>query len=426
MNRFPASVPAVPGYMQTGSVWPGTGVAASCRTIASRLSVWTVCLLLLTGMYFPTSIEGEITTVLSIVAGSILGVGLLLLIVTCGVAGPPQFAIACAVFIIICAATLFSPFTQKAYGALVPLSLLTVLLCVDLRSVPAVSLIGRVFTLVNLINLTGAALLMANLPDVNQFLIQNYSAFYPELVRAMLGAGKPVLTFATHSLAGFAFYIYFYLCLRTHIETGRVLDYLFALSYLLILMLIGSFSSYAFALLAVGQLVLRLRWRRPLMIVVPLVLFIGLAIAWAMPDTSILDEQYAAIMDVLSLDANGIRGRYVGRGELTSSIRFITEFPFSPVGAGYSSDLMYGDSGPVEYMLRGSVPLVLAIYGGLWLFFRRNLRSRAQGWFLFGVFLLFELGFSNLLYFRTQYLMPFVVVYLNSLEVSRTMKNART
>jgi hypothetical protein len=353
---------------------------------------------------------------LSIAASSILGAGLTLLVISCGLAGPVQFAIATSVFIIICFATLLSPFTQMAYGALAPLSLLTVLLCVHLRNIPAAPIFGRMFAVVNVANLAGVALLISNLPEVNQFVIEHYSAFYPELVPSMLAAGKPVLTFGTHSLAGFAFYMFFYLCLRTHIATGSVWQYLSAVGYVLVLLLISSFSSYMLAMLAAVQLIVQLNWRRPLMIAVPLVIFIGLAITWALPEGSFVGERLSAIAEVLSLDANGFRGRYAGHGELTSSLRFITAFPFSPVGAGYSPDLMYGDSGPVEYMLRGSVPLVLAIYGGLALFFRRNLISKTQALLLFIVFLGFELGFSNLLYFRTQFLIPFLVVYLNYIE----------
>jgi hypothetical protein len=50
------------------------------------------------------------------------------------------------------------------------------------------------------------------------------------------------------------------------------------------------------------------------------------------------------------------------------------------------------------------------------MFLRGSVRSRAAGVFLFCLFVSFETGFSNLLYFRTLYLLPYVVVYLNSLE----------
>jgi hypothetical protein len=153
-----------------------------------------------------------------------------------------------------------------------------------------------------------------------------------------------------------------------------------------------------------------------LLIALPLLIVAGLAIALTVPETTIVHEQLSAIGDVLSLDTNGLRGRYSGQGALTSNLRYVASAPFSPVGAGFHPDLMYGDSGVIEFLLRGSVPLVLLIYTGLFVFLKSNLASRSQALFLFAVLLGFEIGFSNLLYFRTQFFVPFVVVYLNHLE----------
>jgi hypothetical protein len=50
------------------------------------------------------------------------------------------------------------------------------------------------------------------------------------------------------------------------------------------------------------------------------------------------------------------------------------------------------------------------------MFFRKNLRSRREALFLYLVFLSFEVGYSNFQYSRTQYFLPFLMVYLNSLE----------
>jgi hypothetical protein len=83
---------------------------------------------------------------------------------------------------------------------------------------------------------------------------------------------------------------------------------------------------------------------------------------------------------------------------------------------GFSPQLWYADSGPVEYILKGSFPLLFAVYTGAFLFFRRNLRSKRRAMFVFLVFLGFELGYTNLQYIRTQCLLPFVVIYLNGLD----------
>lgn len=412
MTCLPTASPIYAPVLSLASDQGRTGMG----TIARRLSPWIIASLTVIGLYFPTSIEGRISTELLIAASAAMGIGLLSLVIACGIAGALQFAIAASVFVIIGIATLFSPFTEIAYGALMPISLLTALLCVQLRWIPGTTALQRTFTIINWVNLLAVVLIVAEVREVSRLLIDSYSAFYPELVPSMLGAGKPVLTFATHSLAGFFFYLFFYMCLRSYVVTGRRLHYLFAFSYVVVLILVNSFSSYMFAALAVLQLLFRFNKRRPLLIALPALIVAGLAIALAVPETTIVHEQLSAIGNVLSLDTNGLRGRYSGQGALTSNLRYITSSPFSPVGAGFHPDLMYGDSGVIEFLLRGSVPLVLFIYTGLFLFLRRNLVSRSQALFLFAVLFGFEIGFSNLLYFRTQLFLPFVVVYLNHLE----------
>jgi hypothetical protein len=76
--------------------------------------------------------------------------------------------------------------------------------------------------------------------------------------------------------------------------------------------------------------------------------------------------------------------------------------------------LYLGDSGVVVNALRGSVPLLIAVYGGLWLFLVSNLADRRTAAWIWFCTVLFEIGFTPLQYFRFVAFVPFLVVYLNT------------
>lgn len=98
------------------------------------------------------------------------------------------------------------------------------------------------------------------------------------------------------------------------------------------------------------------------------------------------------------------------------AMQFLKEHPLRPLGVSSRPELLIGDMGFIDYLLRGSVFLVCWAYLGLFFFLKRSLIVRFDLYFLFGVILAFELGFSVLSYFRMLYLLPFFVIYLNGLR----------
>jgi len=120
---------------------------------------------------------------------------------------------------------------------------------------------------------------------------------------------------------------------------------------------------------------------------------------------------------ILNSDVNGLLPRYGPGGALRIPLSYLVHHPLSPIGfttpsALVEGDTALGDSGPVEYLLRGSIPLLVLVYFGLYRFLRFNLPLRGHALFLFLVIVAFEAGFSSLVYFRTLYLLPFFVIYL--------------
>ena len=63
--------------------------------------------------------------------------------------------------------------------------------------------------------------------------------------------------------------------------------------------------------------------------------------------------------------------------------------------------------------LRGSVPLVIAVYFGLYRFLRDNLSDRRHLTPLLSALLLFETGYTVLTYHRLVYLLTFAILYLD-------------
>lgn len=316
--------------------------------------------------------------------------------------------------------SLFSPCQEVRYlGYGGPYLLLALLFALNLRDV--VPHANTLF-LLNVI-LISLGLISHFKPDLVQaFFADHYSAFRPgpELVEEMLQSGKPVLSFVTHSLAAFFFWLFFYLNWQTWERRGKVLYIGFSLSYMLLALMLQSFSGYAvvvIGLLVILHTLVKRRSGLGILAIVTCLSLIGLVAARGGVGEGVIDSVY----ETANSRENGILGRYTGNGPGVLSLGYLSQNPLRPIGLGYSSDLpVISDSGLIELAVRGSFPLVLVVYGGFWWFLRRNVKWRRSRIVLFAAFMAFELGFSNLLYFRTLYLLPFAVAYLNSLEGARS------
>jgi hypothetical protein len=387
------------------------------RALPNRSATLLMAMLLAIGLYFPTS-HGEVISIplYLFTAASLFSILILLLLRRRGILGPFAVLNAAALNVILLLCTLFSPFTQIAYGGYVPVVLFSLLFCVSVKDVRLTATTRTLFNAANGINIGLAALLLLHVESVTQFFLANYAFGYDDLVVNMLSENKPVLTFGSHSLAGFFYYLLFYLTFQTFAKTGSKLNLVYAVCYVALLTSLFSFTAVVFTAVAVVQLVLHFQWHKaPLAgLAATGVLFAG--VVFVAPRLTVLDNFNNDIQDVLRREENGLAGRYSSSGGLAADLDYIASHPLKPIGLGLSHELWYSDSGPVEYFLKGSLPLLLTVYTGAFLFFRRNLKSKHQSLFVFLVFLSFELGFSNLQYFRTQCLLPFLVVYLNGLE----------
>src|SRR6266566_7072567 len=378
-------------------------------------------ILLIAGMYLPTSIHTAESPLLALVSFVVLFILFSYLAWKHGTRPGAVVFFTLPIMIILAACTLTGllsgPF-RFGWGVFALFGLLAMLLALDLRTVSSGRFVYAVFIAANVLNLCcGIAILVGN-EWIGQFLPSFYSHFYPELVPTMIRVHRPVLTFSTHSLAGLFLYLFFWLNWETYKVRRSALSLFFAISELVLLVALTSFTALTLAALALAQIFLWL-WKRSrnvfvaaMLCVVAIVTLGGRLVINQLDGLVELPELGVTL---LNSDNNGPLARYGPGGDLRAAIAYLYDNPLSPIGFATPSYLYIVDSGPLEYLLRGSIPLLLLIYFGLYRFLRYNLTSKSHALMLFLVIIAFETGFTAFTYFRTLFLLPFFVVYLKQI-----------
>lgn len=372
--------------------------------------------LLLVGLLFPTSLGGTISNGLYALHQAVFIVVATWLVVRHGALGSP-LQVWNAVFVAVwcVAATVFAPFQELALGAFGVYALITMLLVLDLSRLEAPSsrAVLRVATVVLLLAAVGV---VAGSALVVEVLTGNYALAYPELLPMMMTLRKPVFTFASHSLAGYFYFVLFYLNFESFRAGRRGVDLALAVGCVLGGAMLTSMTAAVLMPLALVLLFLgsgKARW--------PLfgALALGAGTAAWMFRSQLAD--LAAVTNLLATfesSGSGLSGRFGQGGNLLNNLELIRTMPLRPIGLSFSSTVFYGDSGPVEYLLRGSWPLLIGVYGGLALFLWRNLLERRHAVLLFLVTVAFEVGMTVMTYHRFVFLLPFAVMHLNQLTRS--------
>lgn len=376
----------------------------------------TVVAAALFAFYLPSSVGGVISRPLSVV--SIAGTcALLTAMIAASGRLPPALNIAASLAVagLLALFTITSPFSDYAPGVVLLYGAVALLFLVDLRGVRSRQ-VGRVFQGITVLSLVLGYALALNVPFADRLMLTWFAAFYPELLSNMVTVfNKPVLTFATHSMAGFMIYLFFYMQLTAWRAQGGLWRLAAAAGYLGLLVLLKSTTGLAFTVVAglqVAVLVEQALPRQRAILFVALLLAGYAALTFSGLDIPILLAR--AEEAIVGDRVRGLFSRYAADGLLASNMKYLSDSPLSPIGVGATDTLYLGDSGLVVNILRGSVPLLIAVYGGLWLFLRTNLEDQRAAAWLWICIVLFEIGFTPLQYFRFVAFLPFLVVYLNS------------
>jgi hypothetical protein len=386
---------------------------------AARLSM-VIGLLLVLGLYFPTTASEHLSIFL--VSAYLIYLALLsvLILRKHGRPSTPACIVLLSITPLLLAFTFTSGLTTFRLGALLGYGVLSVLFITNLRDIGLPHWFGRLWVAVNIINILAGFAIVAEVQPVNDFIIAHYSTAYDELLPNMLALHKPVLTFGSHSTAAFFLYLFFWINLQAYKLKRQKLFMVFSVCCLFLTLSLQSVSSLVFGAAGLFQLAAHV-WssmhHKLLWATAALCLILATAAFWkpAIDWGASVDEIKSIVQD----PGNGLAGRLLPEGTMYYDLQYLQQHPFSPVGASYREGFMFGDNGPVEYLLRGSVPFLLLIYGGLFYFLRRNLILRPHAYFLFAAIVLFELGITTLINLRALFLIPVFSVYLNSLAASQ-------
>jgi hypothetical protein len=373
-------------------------------------------LLLVFGLYFPTTASQH----LSVFSVSAYLVCLALLSVlffrSRGHVSAPACIVLLSITPLLLVFTSTSGLPTLRLGALLGYGVLSVLLTIDLSDILLPEWFGLLWVPANIINIAAGFAIVAGVQQVNDFIISHYSLGYDELLPNMLALHKPVLTFGSHSIAAFFLYLFFWINLQAYKVKRNWWLLAFSVCYLLLIAFLLSVSALAFVAIGTFQLAAhfgsgirhKLAW-----VTVSMCLVLGAAVSWgrAFNWGSSLEVVEAILQD----PGNGLSGRLLPGGTMYYDVEYLREHPFSPVGTSFREGMMFGDCGPIEYVLRGSLPLLFLMYGGLFYFLRRNLLSKFHAVFLFVAIVMFELGITTLISLRALYLLPVFIVYLNNL-----------
>jgi hypothetical protein len=376
-------------------------------------------------LFFPASIGGVISLPLDRLA-IILNVAVFAALLFLGkcYGSRLQAMVSLGIIAWLSALTLLFPQAQLAPGLVAMFLGLALMLSTRVSHVSAPHAMTRTLTFINVFAFTVGTALVLDVQVADRFVKAFYTAYWQNiLVVALDWHNKPVLTFATHSLAGFFYYLFFYLNFRTYIVTGSRWSLAAAIGHIALGLAVRSTTGWILMTVASAQLSLAL-WRRyrrqfawvPL--VAPVLAVGAIALQAERSATSVA----AAGAILVGNEESGLMARYSTTGMLGGNLRYLHDSPFAPLGFNYGldQDLFYGDSGLIQFMLRGSLPLVLLVYGGLYGFLRANLRNRSDVRWLFWVILAFEIGYVPLFRYRFTSFLPFMLVYLNELGSDRT------
>lgn len=372
----------------------------------------SLCLVL--ALFAPTSRGGSIDVALGLLPVAAV-TGVLLLRMTLGGRWPsPALGwVAAAIPVVLLAATIVSPFPDLTLGALVAYVALAMTFASDLRSLRSGEGTRRLLLVLNVVVVVLGIGIVGGTPAVVDAIVANYSWAYPDLVPNMTAWRKPVVSFGSHSTAAFMLYLLFHLQFETYRARGGAAHLVMAVANVTLGLALASVTAAALMSVALVRLVAA-STRRPAVALAG----VAIGVAAAASVAALLQgfSPFEALQLALQSDTGGFRGRYAAGGNLLANLDFLREHPLRPVGVTFSPTLFYGDSGLVEYLLRGSLPLLALMYGGLLLFLWRNVQDSRQRWHVLGVVLFTELGFTILTYTRMLLILPAVVIYLNSLN----------
>jgi hypothetical protein len=390
--------------------------------IAGKLKPYLLPALLLTGIFFPSSLQGQILTSFEALfyIPMFLLVGLLL--INQGKYDTKQLVLSLLIHAVLLFYTILTwqKFQTQSWGNYPAYVLLTLILLINLKDATYYKYLKGTLIIAAIGQIIFAYGIFTQNDTIRDFLLLNYSGGFDNLMPFMMGDLKPVTTYATHSVAAFFHFLFFFLALQTYAQSRKLLWGLIAAIFLFLLAMLRSNTAIAYTGIALLVIFSTLK-NRPIQLIkvsIGLLAVVAIFIYYYFDVIKLLLD--LDLLSVMTKSDNGILSRYATEGNfLEPTLNYIRENPLLSIGMNYDPGLFYTDSGFIIFYLRGSVFLAFFIYMSFYLFLKRNLYNKKMAIFLFFIFMLFEVGYTNLINSRTQCFIPFIIAYLNQLYLSQ-------
>ncbi|MFW3538195.1 hypothetical protein [Vagococcus fluvialis] len=321
------------------------------------------------------------------------------------------------IFLSLILSTLTSPYHDIKIGMSVFYASFVMVTFIDFSKITGVNYI-RLFQFLSIPIFTFSILTIRYNLNFKLFLLKNYSAYYDALVSNMFSVGKPVTFFASHSIAGLVYFIFFYISFQHFKANKKIIPLIICIGYLVLLYNLKSVTSLSLLLVSIVYLVYN-----TVKTVKGYIIFSFVLLFIVIFNYNYLAEKVQMFSLMLNnsylSSINGFAGRYSdGTGALNSNMEYIKNNLFRPLGFTSAPEVQFIDSGMIEYMLRGGLVLVISMYYSLYKFLTINISHKKQAIFLFLVFIAFETGFAGLITPRIVYLIPLIVITLNSIKTN--------
>lgn len=386
-------------------------------------------IVLVIGIFFPTSQGGIISPSLMWLKVAIFLTTALYLIVKNGKINVIFLTSLFLMVAILLISTFFTSLTGYAFGTFGFYISYFLMFCLSLRNIAVTNKTLKFFSVINVLIVAIGILTVMDFKFIDDFILKYYTSHKPHLVPQMLFANKPVITFGSHSIASLFIFLLFFTCFRLSVATKRKSYTIFFVAYLFLLYSMKSNSGYLYLMIGVAYLlVYAVTHLKPKLLIISTLIF-GIFIGvFSSQITSFLTEAITSFRQSLMSQQNGILGRFGDSGVLQVNIDYIKQNLFRPIGFGYDTLLTYTDSGFIEYVLRGSIFFAILIYLSLFLFLRKNIKSKLSALVVFSAIMMFDVTAYPIYKESTIfYLLPFMIVILNNFDsVTKKVKQPVT
>jgi hypothetical protein len=382
-------------------------------------------------LFWPTSIDKVIMPHLTL-SGNVICLALLIFASMLGWIrlNATLFVISLSLMILFFLMTFLSPYKDITFGAIAPYMTMAFVASLNLKHL-RFSRKQLLFVLWTSITL---CVLCWSVVGGSQFVIdiqESYYQMFPDLFDFMVSwANKPVLMFATHSVAGFAYFVFslvFYAYGRqTDVFSRKMVFYFLSFNFFILLaFLISNTGFLLFAVLAIFYLY-RFVFSKGLIPSFVFSIFVLVFIVVYIEEISFLFGFAAdAATNVMTSKHNGILSRFTMGSRLAGSYEYVFSSPVIGVGFTDGGNLAFGDNMLSEYVLRGGffgyALVLLSVFG----FFYSNMKSASAALLMFSFVILSDTGYPLWVTFRFVFLFPILVVLLNHLgEPENNLKSA--